>query len=135
MVRAYHGDHIKEKQFKKWYLPALLPDVRTNKDRWPEDLGEKGNIDADSEMLERYAGRKRLEKIAELEESVVEMRGLPPVDSLMFSEVERRVDVLIFRACFTQNVWEARRLVTHGHVKINGVQVCLPSLFWCCSTD
>ncbi|KAF8414890.1 hypothetical protein L210DRAFT_3589502, partial [Boletus edulis BED1] len=28
LIRAYHGDFIPEKTFKRWYLPATLPDVR-----------------------------------------------------------------------------------------------------------
>jgi hypothetical protein len=31
LVRAYHGDHINEKIFKRYYLPATLPDVRPAK--------------------------------------------------------------------------------------------------------
>ena len=37
-----------------------------------------------------------------------------PVASLMYEEVERRIDVFIFRCCFTHSVYEARRLVIHG---------------------
>ena len=28
LTRAYHGDYINEKIFKRWYLPRTLPDVR-----------------------------------------------------------------------------------------------------------
>ena len=28
LIRAYHGDFINEKIFKRWYLPKALPDVR-----------------------------------------------------------------------------------------------------------
>ena len=49
--------------------------------------------------------------------------GIAPVGSLMFSEVERRIDVFIFRCCFAHSVYEARRLVVHGNVKLNGKEV------------
>ena len=48
---------------------------------------------------------------------------LPPVGSLMFSEVERRIDVVIFRACLAHSVYDARRMVIHGQVLLNGKKV------------
>jgi ribosomal protein S4 len=50
-------------------------------------------------------------------------KGLAPVGSLMFSEVERRIDVVIFRSCFAHSVYEARRMVVHGNVLLNGQKV------------
>jgi len=47
-------------------------------------------------------------------------KGLAPVGSLMFSEVERRIDVVIFRSCLAHSVYEARRMVVHGSVLLNG---------------
>lgn len=43
-----------------------------------------------------------------------------PLGSLMFAEVERRLDVLVFRACFATSVWQAKSMVVHGKVKLNG---------------
>ena len=52
-----------------------------------------------------------------------EQEELPPVGSLMFSEVERRIDVVIFRACLAHSVYDARRMVVHGQVLLNGKKV------------
>ena len=41
----------------------------------------------------------------------------------MLTEVERRIDVIIFRACFASSVYEASRLVIHGDVMLNGKKV------------
>ncbi|KAF8880497.1 hypothetical protein BD779DRAFT_1548531 [Infundibulicybe gibba] len=49
--------------------------------------------------LQEFAKRKQKEKSLEIEE---EQKGMAPVGSLMFAEVERRIDVFIFRCCFTQ---------------------------------
>jgi len=38
----------------------------------------------------------------------------------MFMEVERRIDVFLFRCCFAHSIYEARRLVIHGDVLLNG---------------
>ncbi len=42
---------------------------------------------------------------------------------MLYKEVERRIDVLIFRACLASSVWMARGFVVHGRVRINGVVV------------
>ncbi|KIK63918.1 hypothetical protein GYMLUDRAFT_221070 [Collybiopsis luxurians FD-317 M1] len=109
LVRAYHGDYIPEKIFKKWYIPDNLPNVRPRKVLNGDD----------KESLEEYAGRKKRED--EYEEAEYE-DGMAPVGSLMLSEVERRIDTVVFRACFAHSVYEARRLVIHGNVMLNGIR-------------
>lgn len=62
---------------------------------------------------------------------------LPPIQSIAFGELERRVDVAVFRSCFATSIWyvdfcrilfiferNARKLVLEGHVKVNGEIVC-----------
>ncbi|EGN94389.1 hypothetical protein SERLA73DRAFT_163002 [Serpula lacrymans var. lacrymans S7.3] len=110
LVRAYHGDFINEKIFKRWYLPTTLPDVRPRQRR----LGD------DTAALDSFAQRtEQLEKQKKLQEEE-ERKGLAPVGSLMLTEVERRIDVFMFRCCFAHSVYEARRLVIHGYVLLNG---------------
>ncbi|KAL0958828.1 hypothetical protein HGRIS_014145 [Hohenbuehelia grisea] len=106
-VRAYHGDFINEKIFKRWYLPETLPDVRPRRKVFGDDKGD----------LAAFALRKSKETKLKEEE---EQKGMAPVGSLMFAEVERRIDVFIFRCCFAHSVYEARRLVIHGNVLLNG---------------
>ncbi|KAK7040795.1 hypothetical protein VNI00_009701 [Paramarasmius palmivorus] len=107
-VRAYHGDYIPEKKFKRWYLPDNIPDVRPRK----TVLGDDKNV------LEEFAGRKKAieERYAEEEEEY----GMAPVGSLMFSELERRIDSVVFRSCFASSIYEARHLVIGGNVLLNG---------------
>lgn len=114
VVRAYHGDHINEKIFKRWYLPENLPDVRPRRKVFGDD----------KDTLEAFAKRKQREKELVDEE---DRRGMAPVGSLMFSLVERRIDVFIFRCCFAHSVYEARRMVVHGYVKLNGKKVSFMS--------
>lgn len=74
-------------------------------------------------MLNKWANRNdALEKERKRKEDE-ESKGMAPVGSLMFSEVERRIDVVIFRSCFAHSVYEARRLVVHGDVLLNGKKV------------
>ncbi|KZV96398.1 alpha-L RNA-binding motif-containing protein [Exidia glandulosa HHB12029] len=107
LLRAYHGDYIPEHIFKRWYLPAMLPDVR---DRVK---------DTTSNLLSFAGRREDLHRIKKLRENEEE-QAHAPVGSLMWSEIERRIDTVIFRACLTHSVYHARELVIHRHVKLNG---------------
>lgn len=119
VVRAYHGDFINEKIFKRWYLPETLPDVRPRR---------KVLLGNDQASLEEFALRRQKEQDFAHEE---ETKGMAPVGSLMVSEVERRIDVFIFRCCFAHSVYEARRLVIHGDVLLNGKKVSFEILATC----
>jgi len=111
LVRAYHGDYINEKIFKRWYLPETLPDVRPRKSLLDDTL-----------ILNKWANRNDALERAKKKKEEEALKGLPPVGSLMFSEIERRIDVIIFRSCFAHSIYEARRLVIHGDVLLNGKQ-------------
>jgi small subunit ribosomal protein S4 len=41
--------------------------------------------------------------------------------------LERRLDAVVYRAKFVPTVFAARQFVNHGHVKVNGVRVNVPS--------
>lgn len=119
-MRAYHGDHINEKIFKKWYLPSTLPEVLPKKSVNSDDTATLAKWARRQDDVDQIENARREESIG----------ALAPVGSLMFAEVERRIDVFIFRCCFAHSVYEARRLVIHGNVKLNGILVCV--FFYSC---
>ena len=41
--------------------------------------------------------------------------------------LERRLDTVIYRAKFAMTVFSARQLINHGHIKVNGRKVNIPS--------
>src|SRR5262245_6704883 len=41
--------------------------------------------------------------------------------------LDRRLDNLVYRACFASTIWAARQLVGHGHVLVNGQRLNIPS--------
>ena len=41
--------------------------------------------------------------------------------------LERRLDAVVYRAKFVPTVFAARQFVNHGHVKVNGSAVNIPS--------
>ncbi|WP_163500581.1 30S ribosomal protein S4, partial [Escherichia coli] len=41
--------------------------------------------------------------------------------------LERRLDAVVYRAKFVPTVFAARQFVNHGHIKVNGRRVNIPS--------
>ena len=41
--------------------------------------------------------------------------------------LERRLDMIVYRAKFAPTIWAARQLVNHGHVRVNGVKCNIAS--------
>ncbi|KAL1411033.1 hypothetical protein Q8F55_001980 [Vanrija albida] len=117
LTKGYHGDHILEKKFKRWFLPDSLPTIRHN--AGSEKKAAKVDVAKWVEGKARAGGRTDAERRA----AALAKDALAPVGTLMYGEVERRLDVVIFRACLAQSVWQARSYVTHGHVKLNGKTV------------
>lgn len=120
LIRGYHGDYINEKIFKRYYLPDTLPDVRPRKRAIGDDKSELAAFALRTEQLEKE----------EKKEKERDKKGLAPVGSLMLAEIERRIDVFLFRCCFAPSVYEARRYVIHGHVLLNGKKVCVEPVSW-----
>ncbi|EIW70185.1 hypothetical protein TREMEDRAFT_38846 [Tremella mesenterica DSM 1558] len=116
LTRGYHGDQITQTRFERWYLPDSLPSIRG---KTPSSSSSSGSLELSKwvEGRERAGGRTREER--ESKWKTEDSRA--PVGSLMFSEVERRLDTLIFRACFASSVYLARHYIIHGKVKLNGV--------------
>ncbi|KAH8925240.1 alpha-L RNA-binding motif-containing protein [Atractiella rhizophila] len=103
LARGYHGDFIREGLFRTKFLPQSLP------------------------PLKAFPGEKVRKKVVNVNGKEVMIKDEIPIASLMFKEVERRLDVLIFRACLANSVYEARRMVIHGRVKLNGTTFRAPS--------
>ena len=41
--------------------------------------------------------------------------------------LERRLDMIVYRAKFAPTIWAARQLVSHGHIFVNGVKCNIAS--------
>ncbi len=46
---------------------------------------------------------------------------------LLIGLLERRLDAVVYRAKFVPTVFAARQFVSHGHIKVNGKKVDIPS--------
>ncbi|QRV93266.1 S4 RNA-binding domain protein [Ceratobasidium sp. AG-Ba] len=110
-IRAYHGDWIAEKRFQRWFLPETLPDTRPST-----------SPSSSTSAVQSYTGRR-----TQSEQSRMGEPAPTPVTSLMLVEVERRIDVFLFRCCFATSAWQARQLIVHGKVKLNGKKCTNPN--------
>ena len=50
-------------------------------------------------------------------------------DNAVFQFLERRLDVVVLRAGFAHTIMQARQIVTHGHLLVNGKKHNIPSYF------
>ncbi|WWD16149.1 hypothetical protein CI109_100574 [Kwoniella shandongensis] len=133
LIRGYHGDHIGYTKFSRWYMPEKLPaihqDASASSSASASASGGRGGGSSSElnkwvEGRERSGGRTSDDKRKQKKEK----DSKAPIGTMLFADVERRLDVLIFRACFAQSVWEARRYVVQGHVKLNGQVVKNPNV-------
>lgn len=67
----------------------------------------------------RGSGREVLPKSAEKEDK----RGQIPYMNMVYSPIERRLDMAVWRALFASSARQARQFVIHGNVKVNGQNV------------
>ncbi|PKI83721.1 hypothetical protein MVES1_002786 [Malassezia vespertilionis] len=51
---------------------------------------------------------------------------VPPIAHLFLGDIERRLDVSVFRCCFAHSAYHGRSLVLHGKVTVNGEVVTDP---------
>lgn len=121
LTRGYHGDHIGQTNFERWYLPSSLPSINAAASNSASGAAA-GSSRRPTGINQFVEGRMRAggRTDALRDEKRKEVAARAPVGTMMFREVERRIDVLVFRALFATSVWQARAFVVQGHVKLNG---------------
>ncbi|CCG81980.1 37S ribosomal protein NAM9 [Taphrina deformans PYCC 5710] len=85
-TRAYHGDHLVERQFKNLWDRRLV--------------GVAGDYAKDNRKI--------------------------PLASQTYASLEKRLDIAIFRALFASSTKQAKQMVVHGKVSVNGREVSQP---------
>jgi ribosomal protein S4 len=119
MLRAYHGDWIQERRLRRRFMPDALPPLQAN--------ARGGGGGSTAEEASRNASTASNASDFGGRDATKDNRRIP-LASLMWREVEARLDVLLFRACFTHSAYDARRMITQGHVKLNGKTVSFKCL-------
>lgn len=138
-LRAYHGDWIPEKRFKRWFLPTDLPSfvppqVSAASASASTSGPRRGGL-FDKALQARRAPTSAAADAAAssssyatvTQQKVVEEMDQMPTASLFMRDVERRLDVVVFRSCFARSAYESRGLVVQGKVKLNGVKCSNPN--------
>jgi small subunit ribosomal protein S4 len=77
------------------------------------------------QKLRGYYGNISEKQFRGIYDEAIRMKGDSGAN--MIGLLERRLDAVIYRAKFVPTVFAARQFVNHGHVKVNGRRVTVPS--------
>src|SRR4026209_138621 len=77
------------------------------------------------QKLRRYYGNISERQFRGIYQEARRLRG--DGGARMIGLLERRLDALIVRAKFVPAVFAARQFINHGHIKVNGKRVAIPS--------
>jgi len=78
------------------------------------------------QKLKGYYGNISERQFRGIYAEAVRMRG--DTGAHLIGLLERRLDAVVYRAKFVPTVFSARQIVSHGHVKVNGKRVTIPSM-------
>ena len=90
--------------------------------RRPSDFGIQL---AAKQKLRGYYGNITEKQFRNLYFEATQRRG--DTSETLIGLLERRLDAVVYRMKFVQTVFAARQFVNHGHVKVNGRRVNIPS--------
>ena len=77
------------------------------------------------QKLKGYYGSITEKQFRRVYDEASRMRG--DTSENIIGLLERRLDAVVYRAKFVPTVYAARQFVSHGHVKVNGQRVTVPS--------
>ncbi len=80
---------------------------------------------AAKQRLKRYYANMNERQFHRMFEEAVRLRG-DTAENLV-GLLERRLDIIVYRMNFVPSVFAARQFVNHGHVRVNGKRVNIPS--------
>ncbi len=144
-LRAYHGDWIPEKRFKRWFLPTDLPSFV------PPQVSAS-SASASTSGPRRGGLFRQCAQGEEGEHTGIECEAGSRVELVVFGSdtaeggrgdgshahrfvvhegCRERLDVVVFRSCFARSAYESRGMVVQGKVKVNGVKCSNPNS--CCN--
>lgn len=120
MTRAYHNPYVREGQWTRMFdrrLPAVVSMNHQYLARHDgsEQASGRGSGVEESPMA-RFDGERGQENRIDK----------TPYMHMTYHPLERRLDTAIWRALFASSVKQARQLVVHGWVKVNGKKMIYP---------
>jgi small subunit ribosomal protein S4 len=88
----------------------------------PSDYGTQ--LEAKQKM-KFYYGNMNERQFRNVYRKAIQKKGNTSENLVAF--LESRLDMVIYRAKFAMTVFSARQLINHGHIKVNGKKVNIPS--------
>ena len=88
----------------------------------PSDYGTQ--LEAKQKM-KFYYGNMNERQFRNVYRKAIQKKGNTSENLVAF--LESRLDTVIYRAKFAMTVFSARQLINHGHIKVNGKKVSIPS--------
>jgi len=88
-------------------------------------LSDYGNQLFAKQKLRFYYGDITEKQFRKIYEKASNIKG--DTSEILIELLERRLDAIVYRMKFVPTIFAARQLVNHGHVKVNGKRVNIPS--------
>lgn len=117
-IKGHRCNSPKCALIRKPYRPGMHGKSRSKKSEFGKQVNEKQKIRFTYGLKDR-----QLEAIFRVAE-----RAHEPTPVIVMSELERRLDNVVFRLGFADARSSARSLVSHGHIMLNGRKVTIPSI-------
>src|SRR5919106_6708949 len=77
------------------------------------------------QKLKGYYGNITEKQFKAIYHEAARLRG--DTSEKLIGLLERRLDAIVYRAKFVPTVFAARQFISHGHIKVNGRRVTIPS--------
>lgn len=77
------------------------------------------------QMLRGYYGNIGEKQFRKIYQEAIRLRG--DTSENMIELLERRLDAVVYRLKFASTVFASRQIINHGHVRVNGRRVDIPS--------
>jgi len=88
----------------------------------PSDFGTQLQA---KQKMKFYYGNMNERQFRNIYRKAIQKKGNTTENLIGF--LERRLDIVIYRAKFASTVFSSRQLINHGHIKVNGKKVNIPS--------
>ena len=88
-------------------------------------LSDYGNQLFAKQKLRFYYGDLSEKQFKRIYDKAANQRG--DTSQILIDLLERRLDAIIYRMKFVPTIFSARQIVNHGHIKVNGKRVNIPS--------
>ena len=88
----------------------------------PSDYGTQLQA---KQKMKFYYGNMNERQFRNVYRKAIQKKGNTTENLIGF--LERRLDIVIYRAKFAPTVFSSRQLINHGHIKVNGKKVNIPS--------